>query len=606
MSTKQAVIFAFMVVFLIVMIVTLGLWFHYATELDMDNKTLAVLEDERSALRNRREALRPEIDKAETGLVDRVNKAAEVANGIEHVIYSHPTEARKKLYEEQAGRLETDWKQAKDDWKSVYEEWTKRNGKIKTALEGLEKLRADNDQQVEQEQKSLAEELKNEETLNKEITVKLKKMREEIDAIRLDAEGVQDKINSVTRDIERNPDQESDGAVIFADANLNLVTVDVGSQHGARSGLRFTVYSGRYKTPKKKGEIVLTDVHSTSSDAVIVPIREKVMVDPQTGYDAPDERMRISPLSASGPDSTDAQMLTEQKSKKELVEQLRIEKLRKENPDFDPSTLAQGAPPVQLAKGFDPIVEGDYIVNPEFNRIVSNREFQKTVVNEMLQLRGINAGSLTFFIADVIRPFRKEFLKRLCERNRCKVAPSMTADVDFIITTSDSATLEMLEERLKSIPKDKADVAPDIANRRKTLDAMNEGKKWGAQFITEDDLEDFFLKRQRKVELAKGNVKQPGQHTFFVVGETKQRSVYETGLYIKEHGGVMAQKLGTDVDYVVVGSGLTDAKYDIKRNRLYYANEEAPADAQPFFDVIRTMGLKVLREEELSQFFGVK
>jgi len=57
---------------------------------------------------------------------------------------------------------------------------------------------------------------------------------------------------------------------------------------------------------------------------------------------------------------------------------------------------------------------------------------------------------------------------------------------------------------------------------------------------------------------------------------------------------------------VVVGSGLTDAKYDIKRNRLYYANEEAPADAQPFFDVIRTMGLKVLREEELNQFFGIK
>lgn len=606
MSTKQAVIFAFMVVFLGVMIVTLGLWFHYSTELDVQTKALKELDYQNRLLKLKKEKLVPELKDVDKGLDAQITRARETSDKLEESVYTHPTEGRKMLYEQQEGKLKADWDQAKNDWKAVYDEWTKRNQKIKTAIEALEKLRVDNQQQVEQAQKELSEEVKNEETQNKTITTTLKKWREEIDTVRLNAEEVQDKINNVTRDIERNPDEEMDGKVIFSDPNVNLVTVDIGSEQGARSGLKFTVYSGRYKVPKKKGEIVLTHVHATSSDAVIVPTRGKVLVDPNTGWEATDEKMRYSPLSAAGADGTEAQQLQEQKSKKELVEELRIEKLKKENPDFDPSVRAQAAPPVQIAKGFDPIVEGDYIVNPEYNRIVPNRVFQKTVVNEMLELKDINAGSLTFFIADVIRPFRKEFLKRLCERNRCKVAPAMTSNVDFIVTTADSATLAMLEERLKSVPKDKADVAPDIANRRKTLEALTEGRKWGAQPITEDDLEGYFLKRQRKVELAKGNVKQPGQHTFFVVGETKLRSVQETGLYIKEHGGVVAQKLGADVDYVVVGSGLTDAKLDTKSGRVYYPNEQAPADAQAFFDVIKTMGLKILREEELAHFFGLK
>ncbi|MCW8133037.1 MAG: hypothetical protein KIS92_22000 [Planctomycetota bacterium] len=604
MSTKQAVIFAFMIIFLIVMVVTLGMWFHFSTELDDQQKTLLIMEDQRLKLKRGKDALIPVIQDPEKGLNEQINKVKTAADERETLVYTNPTEGRKMLYEQQAGKLQTDWNQAKTDWETVYDEWKKRNAKIKTAMEGLEKLRTDNEQQVEQTQKELAEELKNEESENKKNTLSLRKWREEIDGVRVTAEEVQDKINSVTRDIERSPDEESDGVVIFSDPNQSLVTVDIGSDQGARTGMRFAVYSGRYKVPKKKGEIVIARVHATSSDAIIVAIRDKVLEDPNTGWVAPDDSMRISPLTAAGADNNEAQQLVEKKSKKDLVEQMRIEKLKKENPDFDPNIAAQAAPPVQLAKGFDPIVEGDYIVNPEFNRIVTNREFQRSVVTEMLSLKDINAGSLTFYVADVIRPFRKEFLKRLCERNRCKVAPEMSSNVDFVITTADSASIAMLEERLKTVPKDKADVPPDIANRRKTLEAMTEGRKWGVQVLTEDELEGYFLKRQRKVELAKGNVKQPGQHTFFVVGETKLRSAHETGLYIKERGGVMAQKLGQEVDYVVVGSGLTDAKYDQKTNRLYYANEQAPADAQLFFDVVRSLGLKILREEELAHFFG--
>ena len=47
MSTKNSIIFAFMIIFLGAMLVTLGMWFHYALELDIKNKALGALEKQR-------------------------------------------------------------------------------------------------------------------------------------------------------------------------------------------------------------------------------------------------------------------------------------------------------------------------------------------------------------------------------------------------------------------------------------------------------------------------------------------------------------------------------------------------------------------------------
>jgi hypothetical protein len=38
--------------------------------------------------------------------------------------------------------------------------------------------------------------------------------------------------------------------------------------------------------------------------------------------------------------------------------------------------------------------------------------------------------------------------------------------------------------------------------------------------------------------------------------------------------------------------------------RIYFAGQQAPATAIPFSDAVKTMGLRILREEELPKFFG--
>jgi len=608
MSTKQALIFSFMVVFLVVALVTLGMWFHYSTELDIKVKAIDRLKSRETELKNRRDALSPVVDDPQKGIKEMIRQGREKADGLELEVFNDG--GLKKDYLEREGPLKTAWGESEQEWKKTYDDWKKLNEKISSAVESLDKLRVEAQKNVDKAQEDLKTELGNAETSSKDYIVKLKTWREGIDGIQMKQEDLHDKINGVTRDIERSVDNESDGTVIHANGSLKLVVVDLGATHGARSGMKFEVYSARHAKPAKKGEIVLTDVRATSSDAVIVPVTNRARYDSVTGWESEDPAMRFSPLSAGGAEETDAQPLVERRTKKDLVEEMRVERMRRQDPDFESTRIKSSpTPPMQVAHGFDPIMAGDWIANSEFIRVVSSQQHRSNVVKEVLGLRDVNVGTLNFHISEMITPFRKEHLKRLIERNRCKVTPAMTTDVDYVVSTADAASIAMLEERMKGIDPKKVDVTPDIANRRKTLDALLEGKKWGAQVLLDTELDNFFLKRQRKMELSKGNVKQPGQHTFFVLGETKRRSLRETSLYIQQHGGVFSSKLDTNVDYLVVGAGLAKAKYDLASNRLYYANEEAPATAKLLFDadgIIKTLGLKVLREEELEHFFGQK
>lgn len=614
MSTKQVVIFTFMLLFLAGALGTLGAWFHFATELDIKKNTLEALELQKREAKGRYDKLTPLLTDLEKGLDVRLRKQTDEAEEKYKLMYTDPTASRYNLYLGKEPEIEGEWKKGSTEWAGVYSDWTGRNKKIQDAIENLKKQRVEAARAVDQAQQELVTELKTEDAERKKVVTGRKDMEEKLSKIRYDSEEYKDKLSKVTREVEKPTEYDSDGVVVFSDPDMNSYTVDVGFEEGAKTGMKFNVYSGRHNIPVQKGRLLVTDVRAHSSDAILLPPGERPLRDPITGWEATDPKMRYSVYSgvSTDPNSppTEPTRLEKQKTRKDLIEELRIERIRQEE---GPEAAAKAAghgdtssePPIALNKRFEPIAPGDWISSTDFVRIVSGREFSRKVTEELLELKEVNLGSLTFFLTDSVRAFRREFLKRLIERNRCKVALAMSADVNYVVTTKASSSYELLKESLRSSEK-KEDVNVDIATRRKTLAALEEGRKFSAGVIAEEELEGFFLKRQRKSELAKGKVIQPGQSTFAVVGETRLRSVRETGLYIQEHGGVLIPKLTTDVDYVVVGEGLSEAKLDRTSGRIYYSGENAPANTPSFFDGIKTMGLKVIREGELAHFFGLE
>ncbi|MCZ7646090.1 MAG: hypothetical protein M5U26_12515 [Planctomycetota bacterium] len=613
MSTKQTVIFVFMLIFMVATLVTLGMWFHYALDVNIKKKEIKKLEDQIVQAKRKRDAVRKVVENPEEpdkDLTNRLNALTQQADQKYAEVWTDQM-AIYPAYLNKLPEIEREWAAAGQEWGKVYDDWTKRNKQIREALEAYEKLQVDSIKRVDESRTQLTAELEKEETQRRSLVADYKKWDDQLGETRLAGEDLLDKINSVTRELERTSEQEVDGKIIYAAPDLNSVTVDLGAQHGAQKGMKFQVYSARYSVPVLKAEIQLVEINATSSRAIVLPRIGRPLWDSQTGYEAVDDKMRYSPLSASGPDESEPQALEKKKSKKDVVEEIRLEQVRRElGPEAVQKIIeereAPTVPPLALGKGFDPLMAGDWLSNTEFVRIVPEREWRKQSTDELLGLKDINLGSLTIFLSDTIRPYRREFLKRLCERNRCKSSDVMTSDVDIIVSTTTTVRADLLERELEPM-KDKAEVSAEIAAKRTTLAALKDGQKFGSKVLTEEELEAFFIKRQRKSELSKGNVIQPGQYVFFVVGETRLRSVRETGLYIQENGGVLAQRLGSGVDYVVVGAGLSNANLDKDTGRLYYEGQEVPAGVTPvpFYDAVKEMGLKILREEELAHFFGL-
>lgn len=610
MSTKQTVIFIFMLIFLAGALTTLGMWFHYRLEVDIKKKTMTQIGADTTLAKKKRDGLRKQLNNPETPDADLSGRLQAVQKEADQKYAEVWVDqlAVEPAYRAKLPEIETEWKASGGEWTKIYEEWTKKNGQIREAMDAFVKVQVDAIKRVDDAKVTLAQELTTEETQRKQFVEEHHKWEDELGGIRYEGEDLLDKINHVTRELERTSEQEVDGRIIHSTPSLALVTVDLGYQQGAQKGMRFQIYSGKHTTSVLKGELMLTEIHAASSEAVVLPTVGRPKWDPQTGYEAADPRMRYSPLSATGPEESEPMPLEKMKSKKDLVDEIRLEQIKRElGPEEVTRILEERSaptqPPLALGKGFDPIIEGDWISNTEFVRIETEREWQRKSTEELMSLKEINLGSLTLYLAETIRPYRREFLKRLCERNRCKAVDGMSPDVDFIVTTTTTGREDLLERELEPL-KEKQDVSPEVAAKRITLAALKEGRKFGSRVLTEEELEAYFIKRQRKNELAKGKAIQPGQYIFFVVGETKRRSVRETGLYIKEHGGAIADSLDAGVDYVVVGAGLTDAKLDKKSGRLYYPGQDAPEGAVPFYDAMKQMGLKILREEELDHFFG--
>jgi len=595
MSTKQTVIVTFMIVFLAAMLFSLGAWYHYSAELDTKQKTISTLEDRKGALDTvlkgsvTVKSLRKLVDDPAEGLKKQLaDETARAANmwGDE----SKGVVQRQALYEQKGKDFEAKKPTAEAKWKSLYEDWLKLNGEIDGAVKKLKAQNSEAEQKTAEAQADLDREQANEQTEKKKITDKKKEYQDDIGQVRATHEQVLDKISEVTRETRKVKTIAPQGRVLEASQALGLVTVDIGREQGVRKGLQFDVYARALGGQVKKATVEITTVRASSADATILPPKAVKLQDPVTGWVPSDPLMKYSVYAAGGTDETTALELVKPKTREERIEIYRLEKLERElGAEAKEKYLKEKEepthPPSELGKGFVAIVAGDWINNPDFVPIIPETAYQKRAMTELLGMQDVNLSTLTFYFTDSVRAYRKEFLRRLCERNRCKTVDAMSADVNYVITAPGLARPEILEEKLQPVREKKdEEVSADQRIQRKTLAAILEAKKIGAEVLADDDVEAFFAKRQRKSELLRGKTVQPGRSTFFVAGETKERSVAQTRSWIKDHGGVPVSELTAEVDYVVVGSGLDQA----------------------FFEKVKKLGVKIMREDELAWFFGLE
>jgi len=595
MSIKQTVILTFMILFLGGTLFALGAWVYYSSHVDIKNRTIEVLTARSRALdrqlnsstetrRCERDIVDNPVDGLKKQLADKTQIAANMLGD-----ENRGMTQRQVLYDQKEEELKGKWPGAQTKWKSLYEEWLKLNGDIDGAVKKLKAQGTEAETKATEAQAELDREITTEAAEKRKIVEKRKEYTDDVGQIRAQHEQVLEKVSEVTRETQKAKTIVPQGKVISAAEDLSLVTVNVGRDRGLRKGLRFDVYSGALSGLVKKGTIEITNVHAAAADAVVVPPKTVNTLDPQTGWVPTDPRMRYSVFAAGGPDETGALELIKPKTKQERIEAYRLEKLERElGPEAKEKYIREkeepASPPSELGKGFVPIMPGDWINNPDFVPIIPEQAYQKQTVEELLAMQDVNLSSLTFYFTDTVRPYRKEFLRRLCERNRCKVADAVSADVDYVVTAAGANRADLLEEKLASTKEKKdEEVNAEVRAQRRTLAALQEAKKLGARAVAEDEIEGFFAQRQRKAELLRGKTVQPGRSTFFVAGETKERSVAQTLAWIKDHGGVPAKELTGEVDFVVVGGGLDQA----------------------FFDKIKKLGLKIIREDELPRFFGL-
>jgi len=617
MTVKQAVIFAFMLVFLVLTLTSAWMWAYFKMELETKKNALATMTKEKLDRKDDADKLHKVIDpnspegnlpKTLADLKDDNQKKTG------DLIKEGDAAALIAAFDSHDAPIKANFEAGKNAFVKDYENWIKYNKELSEKEASYRDHTKKNEEEKEGAQKEAREAQEKLNKQNAESANRRKSMKQDILDLQYKVAEKQDKVNQVMRELDKTTELEVDGKVIYSNASVNMCTVDIGYEEGASRDLKFSVFVGSSTTkhPIMRGTIKLITIHAHSSEALILPqTPEVVKYSPGSGFSTSDPNLRYDPYIAGGPQDDSPFALEKPKSKKDVVEELRRSRNSQED-ELDVPSEQRGevstTPPSNVTHDINPIQPGDWIANPEFVRLVPKTEYQREVLADLESLKDVNTGTLTFFFAEVIRVDHRDTLKRLIERNGCKVAPNLSPDVNIILTRADASAIGPLESRLETKGEKKDDKVDnsEVASLKKTLEALKEGRKFGVHPLNEDDLDAFFTRRARKIELIKGNIKQPGQHTFYVVGETKRRSVRETQLYLKEHNGIIADSLNGNIDYVVVGAGLTDAKLDPATGKIYYPGEVAPATAGDFYITVRTMGLKVLREDELDKFLGLK
>ena len=603
MSTKQVVLYTLMIFFLILTLITGALWFNSSMEFDARHKLYDALEDQKIALgqilngtpRNPESGLISQVDDPQKGLDKQLNDQVKANNELR--TSSDPNspgvKERREQYEAQDPEMEKAWKQAAvPAWKQFYDDWKKQNEDITAALGKLKTQKTETEDKIKAANDELAQEAANEEVERKKIGQERAKMADEIKNVRLEHETTQQKVNEVGREFSKERAVSRQGLIVQADPVRKTAVIDLGANSGIRKGMQFKIYSAEHRQNMLKGLLEVVEAEPFSSKCVLLEFVRDLRVDPITGYIPKNPDEKYSPYAAGGPEETDVQELLKPKTKADRIDALRIEKIAKEQGLEAAQNASAGngnvgrdltRPPNEISLGLNPIAAGDWIFNANFVPVVADSEFRRQTRDEVLSMKDVNVGSLTLYIGDTVRVYRKEYLRRLAQRNGCKTSDSMTADVNVVVVGTGFTRADLLEEKLAST-KGKEDVKEDIKAQRATLAALQDAKKFAAEIIAEDEMEAFFDRRQRKLELLRGKAIQPGRQVFYIAGKTRDRSLEQLAHYIEDHGGLVARNIEDKVDYVVVG--------------------EKPEDT--YLENIKKRGLKIIREVELPELFGEK
>ena len=496
---------------------------------------------------------------------------------------------RKKQFEDLEAELKKAWMDTgAPAWQAVYDSWKKQDDEIAKAIERLRAQRVENATAVKTAEDDAAKEQDNKEKESKKVAQEAAKMDQELNAVRFEHEETSQKVREVSRDLNKVREVVKQGTIISADPIMHMAFIDLGAGQGVRKGQMFNIYDGSRRTNTLKGLLQVVEAGPAASKCVLLAFNREMRVDPQTGWVPTDPRFQYSPYSASGPDEQDAQELIVPKTKQDRVEALRLEKIAREQGREAAEAARSNSnvsvnPPNDLTISLNPIQQGDWIFNPDFVPIVSDKEFRDQSHHELVAMKNVNVGPLAFYVADTVRAYRKEYIRRLAERNGCRVVDTMSADANYVVVNVGGEDREALRQKLAS-SKGKDEVSADIKAQRALLDILDSAEKYGAQVIPEDAVETLFDERQRKLELLQGKAIQPGRRSFLIAGKTKDRTPEALAHYIEDHGGVVAKDINDKVDYVVVG---VDPEKE-------------------FIDNIKKKGLKIIREEEIPEFFGEK
>ena len=598
MSTKQATLYTLMIFFLAVLLVAMGAWFKSSLELNQKKNALEALKETNRDLKHTLEGgadikgLKNEVTDPQDGL----EKQAKEVLALVPLLKSNANDPAAPGMDE----LE---KKYQDLQQMVSDAWTKdavaalnlskkdreqQEADIVGALKRLADQRKEKEEKESAAVKDLEQEEATKETELKKIAQESAKMTQDLENVRFEHESTQQKVTEVSRDLSKVKEIVKQGTIVGADKNAKIAYIDLGTRQGVRNGMVFDIYSGMVRQLVKKGKLEVSDAGPFSSKCILLAEMRENRWDPISGW-VPDSPAKIySPFVAGGPDETDAVELVARKTVKDKIEALRLEKIAKEQGlEAAEEARAEGKgstlPPSDMSLSLTPVDAGDWIFNADFIPLVTTDEFHAQMRDELKTMRDVNVGPLTFYITDTVRTYRKEYIKRLCDHNGCKTSETMNPNVNIVVTGAGFTNLELVKERNAS-KKGKENLKDDDKNLIATEAALEDAKKFAADVLPEDEVEAFFDRRQRKQELVRGKVAQPGRSTFFIAGKTRNRSPELLAKYIQDNGGLVSSDIEAKVDYVVVG--------------------ESPDDA--FVEKIKKLGLKIVREDELPTLLGIK
>jgi hypothetical protein len=600
MSTKQTVLYTLMIFFLVVLLVAMGAWFKSSMELNDKTNLKAALTIVENDLKrqldglesDRKQGLKYEVDDPQEGLkaldekmIQQVALLKSNANDPGNL----GMQERLDQFEKLGPEVEKAWSsEAGPAWKALYEGWDKQSQDLNKQLENLKTQRDEKEKAVLAAAAELATEENNREVEISKIAKEKAKNAQELEGVRIEHEAAQQKVTEISREYSKVKKPVAQGKIMQADPSTKIAVINIGAAQGVRKGMTFEVYDGSRAQLVRKGLLEISEAGPLTSRGILLDAARETRWDPVTHWVPTSPDMKFSPLATKGAEDNEAQELEKRRSVKDRIDALRLEKIAREQgleaaENARENSQTSANPPSDLSLALTPVAEGDWVFSAEFVPIVPESEFREQNRAELISMKDVNVGPLTFYIADTVRPYRKEYLKRLCERNGCKVSSVMSPNVNFVVTGIGFNRLDLVTERVGS-KKGKENLKEEDKAELSTLAALEDARKYAADVISEDGMEAFFDRRARKQELLRGKLLQPGKSVFFVAGKTKGRTPELLGHYIETHGGVMASDINEKIDYVVVG--------------------EAPEDA--FIENIKKRGLKIIREDELPEFFGDK